>query len=110
MSTNLLNNAPSDAVDIEAEFRRLSDWWNGETRVLSNMGLAVRHPAYRAIIALGPAVVPILLNELKTNPDWWFDALEELTGANPLSTEDGGKFRQMAAKWMQWGREHGYDV
>lgn len=83
---------------------------NRETSVLSDIGLAVQHPAYREIIALGPAVVPILLNELKGNPDGWFDALEERTGANPLTADDGGKVRKMAAKWVQWGREHGYDV
>jgi hypothetical protein len=110
MSAELLNNTSASTADVEAEFRRLAEWWNRETAVLSDIGRACRHPAYRAVIALGPAVVPILLNELKTKPDWWFDALEELTGENPLTTEDAGKVRQMAAKWVQWGREHGYHV
>lgn len=108
--SSILNNTPPAAADVEAEFRRLAEWWNRETAILSDMGRACRHPAYRAIIALGPPVVPILLNELRTNPDWWFEALEELTGANPLTADDGGKVRQMAAKWVQWGREHGYDM
>lgn len=110
MSTDLANTAPPEVADVAAEFRRLADRWNRETGVLSDIGLACRHPAYRAIIALGPAVVPVLLNELKTNPDWWFDALQELTGANPLPPGDGGKLHQMAAKWVQWGRDHGYAV
>lgn len=110
MSVRLLKDAPPPTVDVEAEFRRLAEWWNRETAALSDIDQACRHSAYRAIIALGPAVIPILLNELRQKPDWWFDALEELTGANPLTIEDGGKVRQMAAKWIQWGREHGYVV
>ncbi|HEX3148062.1 MAG TPA: hypothetical protein VHR66_08250 [Gemmataceae bacterium] len=108
--SSLLNNAPPAEVDVETEFRRLAEWWNEETKYLSNIGLAVQHPAYRAIVALGPPVIPILLNELATKPDWWFDALEELTGASPLTSEIGGKVRLMAAKWVQWGRDNGYGV
>ncbi len=107
MSADLMNAPASDPTDVAAEFRRLKEWWNRETAYLSNMNQILQHPAYQAIIALGPAVVPILLQELETQPDWWFEALRRITGANPAQPEDRGDLRRLSAAWVKWGHEHG---
>jgi hypothetical protein len=67
-----------------------------------------RLKSYQQIIALGPAVVPLLLREMEQDPDFWFAALHVLTGANPIPREHAGKIKLMAQDWVQWGREHGY--
>jgi hypothetical protein len=108
MSSTLLNSPPPETVDVEAEFRRLAAWWNRETSILSNLNKAYQHPAYRAIVALGEPVVPVLLRQLQTQPDWWFAALRELSGASPTRPEHRGKLPLLAADWVAWGREHGY--
>ena len=107
MSADLMNAPASDAADVAAEFRRLKEWWNRETAYLSNMNQMLQHPAYRGIIALGPPVVPILLRELETNPDWWFEALRRITGESPAQPEDRGDLHRLSAAWLKWGREHG---
>lgn len=106
--SSILNNAPPAAVDVEAEFRRLAEWWNRETGVLSNLNKMFAHPAYRQIVALGPPVIPVLLREMRDKPDWWVGALHELTGANPVPKEHAGRLRDMAADWVAWGRQNGY--
>lgn len=107
MSADLLNAPASETADVAAEFRRLKEWWNREIAYLSNMNQIVRHPAYQAVIALGPAVVPILLRELETDPHWWFEALRRITGENPAQPDDRGDLRRLSAVWLRWGREHG---
>lgn len=108
MSAELINKAPLTQVGVEAEFHRLEEWWNRETRYLSSLTEAFKHPAYRAIVALGPAVVPVLLRQLEKDPDWWFGALKELTGANPIPLDHRGNLSAMAADWVAWGRSNGY--
>jgi hypothetical protein len=106
--SSILNNSPPADVDVEAEFRRLAEWWNRETKYLSNLNKAYEHPAYRQIIALGPPVIPVLLRHLESDPDWWLGALRELTGADPVPPEHRGNLTKMAADWVAWGRQNGY--
>ncbi len=66
-----------------------------------------KHPAYRQIVEMGPAVVPLLLAELKRKPDFWFAALREITGENPAPPASAGKIKEMARAWVEWGRKRG---
>ena len=43
------------------------------------------HPAYQQIMAMGDVAIPLLLAQLQSNPDYWFDALIATTqGINPV--------------------------
>jgi hypothetical protein len=92
---------------LESAFRELAREWRDETRYLSSSTQITAHPAYQRIVQLGAAVVPLLLEELRREPDHWFAALRELTGENPVAPEDRGDVPAMAAAWVRWGeREH----
>jgi hypothetical protein len=65
-------------------------------------------PAYQQIIGMGPAVLPLLLDELAREPDHWFWALWAITGSDPVPSESRGKVGEMAQAWLKWGQEHGY--
>jgi hypothetical protein len=91
----------------EERFRLLADEWRRGVGPLSSASKIVQHPAYQAIIALGPDVVPFILRELEREPDHWFAALRAITGADPVTPEDRGRMDRMAAAWIRWGREHG---
>lgn len=97
---------PDDRLD--ESFRSLAAQWKAERGATSFVGDMIRHPAYQAIIQLGPAVVALLLRELEREPDFWFAALRSLTGANPVPPEAQGRVAEMAAAWLKWGRERGY--
>ncbi len=64
------------------------------------------HPAYQHIIGIGMPAVPLLLRELKENPDHWFWALHAITEQDPAHSED--TFDGAVAAWLEWGRHHGY--
>jgi hypothetical protein len=93
---------------LAERFHRLAEQWRQDVGPISSTTKLVQHPAYQSIIALGPGVVPLLLEELKRQPDYWFAALKALTGANPVPAEDRGQLNRMAAAWLRWGREHGH--
>ena len=55
---------------------------------------------------MGPAVLPLILRELKERPDHWFVALNAITGidaAPPKST-----FEEAINAWLDWGINRGY--
>ncbi|MCI0463270.1 MAG: hypothetical protein L0Z62_40505 [Gemmataceae bacterium] len=100
--------APAPAETVEERFRRLEATWTAETGYLSSYTDIVEHPAFREIIRLGEAVVPLMLRDLEERPRLWVWALPDITGANPVSPGDGGKIAKMSEAWLRWGREHGY--
>jgi hypothetical protein len=95
--------------DFAKRFADLAATWRKETRIFSRMDKIAAHPAYQEIIAMGERVIPLLLADLEKEPDLWFMALREITGAGPaIPPEDAGRIGKMAAAWIAWGRAKGY--
>src|SRR5262245_40449758 len=55
---------PEDATLAE-QFVSLAKQWRADTALLSSTTAMTAHPSYRAIMSLGPAVVPLLLRDLE---------------------------------------------
>ncbi len=91
---------------LKQQFTNLVREWKNGRRPASALKMAA-HPAYRRIVGMGKAAVPLLLAELRREPDHWFIALHELTGADPVPEASRGRLREMADAWIRWGREHG---
>ena len=97
----------SDAK-IAERFGRLAVQWKrqrGPTSSISEMSL---QPAYQQIIGLGPAAIPLLLQEIERTPDHWFWALKSITGEDPVPAEHRGDLAAMTEDWLRWGREQGH--
>jgi hypothetical protein len=94
--------------EIEKRFKRLVKTWIRDTEYMSSSVQMAEHPAYREIISMGEAAVPLLLAELRRRPDFWFAALRTITGANPVPREMAGKVKAMAKAWLEWGQTKGY--
>jgi len=100
-------NAPVQD-QLEAKFRTLvAQWKEGRGPESLTFRMAM-HPAYQQIIGMGPSAVPLILDELRKEPDHWFWALRAITGASPVKKEHRGKIEHMAADWIEWGRQNGY--
>lgn len=89
-------------------FRQLADVWKNETKHYSRSDHIAEHPAYRAIIAMGEPVVPLILKDLQESGAAWFQALREITRENPVEAESRGNLREVIAAWLNWGKQHGY--
>jgi hypothetical protein len=62
---------------------------------------------YQRIIGMGMPAVPLILDELRRQPDQWFWALEAITEENPVPPEAAGIVAEMARAWIEWGERHG---
>ena len=93
---------------LEQKFHRLAETWQKAVAHHSSSSIRENHPAYRAIIDLGPDVVPILLRDLEGTHRHWFGALEKITRADPIPDSAAGNIPNMVEAWLSWAKEHGY--
>jgi hypothetical protein len=91
-----------------AHFAELAGRWRADAELLASAELA-DHPAYREIIAMGEPAIWLILAELETRPDHWFEALQALTGEDPVPPEARGDVQAMTAAWLEWGRQEEAD-
>ena len=97
----------ADQHSVAEQFRALAEEWKSATALLSSSTALAAHPAYRAIIALGPSAMPLMLRELEQEPVHWFEALQAISGEDPVPPEHWGNIPAMAADWLAWGRQQG---
>ena len=102
-----VSTAASPQSDIRERFARLATEWKEKSRFLSNAAQMALLRPYQGIIGMGRPVVPLILEELRREPDQWFWALEAITEENPVPLEDRGNVRQMAEAWIEWGKQRG---
>jgi hypothetical protein len=93
--------------EVEERFQRHLADWKQQSRYLSNTAQMAMLRPYQRIVGMGTAAVPLILEELKREPDQWFWALESITEENPVPPEAAGRVRAMAEAWLRWGRERG---
>ena len=97
---------PSES-SVRERFEQLAAEWKSQSRYLSNVTQMALLKSYQRIIGLGPAAVPLILEELQRTPDLWFWALEAITDENPVPGEALGQVNSMTSAWLNWGRGRG---
>ena len=90
---------------LRVTFEELARAWTAETAHISSPVKLMEHPAYRQIVGLGPAVLPLLLRDLAENRRFWFPALNAITGENPVPDDAAGEIGKMIEAWIEWGRK-----
>lgn len=95
-------------LDLRERFERLAAEWKQKSLYLSNTAQMSMLPPYQRIIGMGWPAVPLILEELRRNPDQWFWALEAITEENPVPREAAGIVPQMAEAWIKWGKQRGF--
>lgn len=87
-------------------FYQMYHKWKEDTMFLSFHD--TKHPSYKAIIAMGNSVIPLLLSNLW---DSWLPtvALHEILGETPFEVlpEDRGRYDNLNEKWYKWGQKQG---
>ncbi|MCM3873687.1 MAG: hypothetical protein ND895_23620 [Pyrinomonadaceae bacterium] len=92
----------------EQKFRQLANAWIAETGFLSDPSKKFSHRSYLKIIGMGEKVLPLILREVERMSGHWFVALDAISDANPVSSEDQTNLQRTANAWLQWGRDKGY--
>jgi hypothetical protein len=101
----LFPSPAQSAFRLERKFSQLSRQWKHETGHFSVIARRYQFPAYKAIMDMKSAAIPLILKELKREPDRWFSALQELTGENPA--KDAINFYEAVDNWIAWGVSKG---
>jgi hypothetical protein len=96
------------SVELERRFRQLVREWKEATLFTSSGSEMLLHPAYQRIIGLGKEAIPLLVAQLRSEPDHWFWALKSITGEVPVATCDRGNVKRMADAWLNWAQQRGY--
>ena len=91
----------SENQSLQERFNKLATEWKQETSHISTLGKRYKHKAYGEILSMGESAVPLILNELRRDTDWWFDALEKLTNRNPA--RNAQTFYEGVDEWISWG-------
>jgi hypothetical protein len=87
----------------EERFKKLAAQWKQETKFMSNVTAKSMHIAYQRIIGMGPAALPLIIDDLEQNgPNHWFWALYVITDANPVSEQIAGNMKAMTEAWITW--------
>jgi hypothetical protein len=115
MNTKSLNNSLSHPKYIEEcemsltqqDFDLLVSYWKFTTYCYTKKE-KTEHSTYNTIVMYDKEALPFIFNEMKMRPDWWFDALERITGENPVKEENKGDLRKMTIDWLKWAKENNY--
>jgi hypothetical protein len=107
MSTLTAPAQLAERLTTEERFRRLAAEWKQQSGYMSNSHKMAMLRPYQAIIGMGLPVVPLILEELRRQPDHWFWALESITDENPIPEEARGYVDRMADAWVAWGKREG---
>lgn len=95
--------------DIELEFEVLSQIWKKEIEHVSLLHKMLLLDSYKQIIDMKEKVIPFLLKDLEKTQDFWFDALEQISGAKEVvPKEHFDDYKKMTEDWLSWGKTHNY--
>ena len=93
----------------EDRLRNAFDWlhaqWDRDIYFDSSATNAVNHPAYQVIIALGPSMIPLIVDKVRNGENHWSKALRILTGSHP-SAKDRLNSETLREYWVNWAEEH----
>lgn len=99
---------PTTQDALRDRFARFSAQWKQESQFMSNTAQMALLRSYQSIIGMGMAAVPMILEDLRREPDQWFWALESITLENPVPPSAAGKVEEMARAWVEWGIQAGH--
>ena len=107
VSTSLQSSPPSKRRSATSRRPRCGERKLAEclSSFASSTTALITHWAYLRIIGMGVPVLPYLLAELRANPNYWFWALEAISGRDPADQDDA--FDTRVAKWLRWGQSAG---
>ena len=89
---------------VEAEYRRLLPLWQEERKQFTHSSNTFDYwsgPHGKAIVALGPAIIPYLIQELRKG-DFFFNVPLALITKVDIASGEYKSEQASAARWLQW--------
>lgn len=83
--------------------------WLADTCWESSISRMTRHPRFRELVEMGEPALRRTLARMQ-NGDvqiQFFPLLKDIARQDPVPPEERGLVPAMAARWLEWGRQHG---
>ncbi|MBE0305268.1 hypothetical protein [Leptospira interrogans] len=87
---------------IQLIFKAKKAEWLRDTRFISDSNKIFSNPSYQAILELGAAALPFIIQDMKNTNNHWFFALKKITNQNPVKAEHIGNISLMKQDWLEW--------
>ena len=87
---------------FDEDINALADAVVDEIQFMSSINQITSNSKYKQIVNYGWEAVPYLVEWLETKPCWWFSALNEITGVDPVKEENKGNYDVMKQEWIDW--------
>jgi hypothetical protein len=93
-------------MNVTDRFSRDVMEWRADSHLMSSVTDMVLLPSYQRIIGLGPAAVPLLIEDLRRDlsdggdPDHWFWALTAIVGEDHAA--GAHTTLEAARRWVEW--------
>lgn len=92
--------------DLRLRFKYLTQKWKEDIKYSSNLTEILSNRYYQEIIHLGEIydieIISLILEDLKSEPDYWFEALSKISGHDPIPDEHRGNLELMTQDWLQF--------
>lgn len=92
----------SHIQDLVDQFRALVTRWRLETYYCSLLEDKIANGAFKEIVAMNEAAIPLILHEIKMRPDWLVAALHLISHENPVPPSAQGKLDEIVNAWLLW--------
>jgi hypothetical protein len=89
---------------VRQRFTSLADVWRRETAFESSVTRRAIHWSYQQIIGMGPVVLPLILEELRSDEDDWFWALTAIAGEDVARGAE--TLTEATHRWLAWASDH----
>jgi hypothetical protein len=94
--------------EIDARLEELHQKWRAETSFQSNIKRILENENYKQIVALGPPVVPFIIERIRSKTSFLVFALFEIMPDKVVVPENyRGRFEKICNLWVKaWDAEH----
>jgi len=92
----------ASSSDYFNRYESLKAQWAAETAHFSLIDDKVASPAFAAIVSMGDIVVPLILRDIRQEPNLLFLALHRITGENPVPPSAAGRIGEIINAWLSW--------
>lgn len=74
----------NNTISLKDKFEKLTYEWEFRYGMLSGGEIIYDNDYYKSIIELGKDVLPLMIEDMRSHKNIWFDAFKKLTGVWPV--------------------------
>jgi hypothetical protein len=88
--------------ELAKQFYKEYDAWIDETSAMSSVNPRYENQHFINIVNMGENVIPFIIDLLKQRPDSIMNAIEYISGINPIKKEHYGNIKSITKDWIDW--------